>query len=82
MTAPYIQELTFVHGRMLRDREMFDDAVTVRAGIISDSESHAVCDLTGYDILPGIIDLHGDAFERHIAPVSYTHLTLPTKRIV
>ena len=68
MTAPYIQELTFVHGRMLRDREMFDDAVTVRAGIISDSESHAVCDLTGYDILPGIIDLHGDAFERHIAP--------------
>ena len=25
-------------------------------------------DLTGYLILPGIIDLHGDAFERHTAP--------------
>ncbi len=25
-------------------------------------------DLTGYLILPGIVDLHGDAFERHIAP--------------
>ncbi|WP_163850908.1 alpha-D-ribose 1-methylphosphonate 5-triphosphate diphosphatase [Pseudooceanicola aestuarii] len=25
-------------------------------------------DLTGYYVLPGIIDLHGDAFERHVAP--------------
>lgn len=25
-------------------------------------------DLSGYIILPGIIDLHGDGFERHIAP--------------
>jgi alpha-D-ribose 1-methylphosphonate 5-triphosphate diphosphatase len=25
-------------------------------------------DLSGYLVLPGIIDLHGDAFERHIAP--------------
>jgi len=25
-------------------------------------------DLSGYMVLPGIIDLHGDAFERHLAP--------------
>lgn len=25
-------------------------------------------DLSGYLVLPGIIDLHGDAFERHLAP--------------
>jgi len=25
-------------------------------------------DLSGYRILPGIIDLHGDGFERHVAP--------------
>ncbi|TVP95152.1 MAG: alkylphosphonate utilization protein, partial [Roseinatronobacter sp.] len=25
-------------------------------------------DLTGYWLLPGIIDLHGDGFERHIRP--------------
>jgi len=25
-------------------------------------------DLTGYRVLPGIIDLHGDGFERHMAP--------------
>ncbi|QPM90027.1 alpha-D-ribose 1-methylphosphonate 5-triphosphate diphosphatase [Pseudooceanicola algae] len=25
-------------------------------------------DLSGYLLLPGIIDLHGDAFERHVAP--------------
>lgn len=25
-------------------------------------------DLSGYDLLPGIVDLHGDGFERHMAP--------------
>ncbi len=28
----------------------------------------SVVDLSGYLILPGIIDLHGDGFERHLAP--------------
>ncbi len=27
-----------------------------------------VIDLSGYLVLPGIVDLHGDGFERHIAP--------------
>lgn len=68
MIAPPLSELTFVNGRTLRDGKLCDQPMTVRDGIISDSESHAHCDLTGYDVLPGIIDLHGDAFERHIAP--------------
>lgn len=68
MVAPPFSDLTFANARILCDGKFRDEAVTVRDGIISDSESHAVSDLTGYDILPGIIDLHGDAFERHIAP--------------
>lgn len=32
-----------------------------------DAELRAV-DLTGYVLLPGIVDLHGDGFERHLAP--------------
>ena len=35
--------------------------------IVADPTGQRV-DLTGHIILPGIIDLHGDAFERHLAP--------------
>tara|TARA_R110002072_G_scaffold43738_7_gene122879 strand:+ start:566 stop:1708 length:1143 start_codon:yes stop_codon:yes gene_type:complete len=35
--------------------------------IVSDAVGRSV-DLSGFMILPGIIDLHGDAFERHLAP--------------
>lgn len=35
--------------------------------IVDTSMGHCV-DLSGYLVLPGIIDLHGDAFERHLAP--------------
>jgi alpha-D-ribose 1-methylphosphonate 5-triphosphate diphosphatase len=35
--------------------------------IVSDPVGRAV-DLSGYLVLPGIVDLHGDGFERHLAP--------------
>lgn len=35
--------------------------------IISEPVGRAV-DLRGYRILPGLVDLHGDGFERHLAP--------------
>jgi len=35
--------------------------------IVADRAGHVV-DLAGYLVLPGIIDLHGDGFERHLAP--------------
>ena len=35
--------------------------------IVADRAGRAV-DLSGYLVLPGIIDLHGDGFERHLAP--------------
>ncbi|MHA6264950.1 alpha-D-ribose 1-methylphosphonate 5-triphosphate diphosphatase [Arenibacterium sp. CAU 1754] len=35
--------------------------------VVGDTTGRAV-DLTGYLVLPGIIDLHGDGFERHLAP--------------
>jgi alpha-D-ribose 1-methylphosphonate 5-triphosphate diphosphatase len=43
----------------------------IDAGHIWDTSQSPVCnaaDLSGYLVLPGIIDLHGDAFERHLAP--------------
>lgn len=40
----------------------------VTAGFIVDEASgRSVC-LEGYLVLPGIVDLHGDGFERHLAP--------------
>jgi alpha-D-ribose 1-methylphosphonate 5-triphosphate diphosphatase len=35
--------------------------------IVADPVGRAV-DLSGFLVLPGIVDLHGDAFERHVAP--------------
>ncbi|SFM68447.1 alpha-D-ribose 1-methylphosphonate 5-triphosphate diphosphatase [Shimia aestuarii] len=54
-------------GTVLVDGEMQDRTLTVDRGQIADGPLPEV-DLSGYLLLPGIIDLHGDAFERHIAP--------------
>ncbi len=37
-------------------------------GVITDAPVGRAVDLSGFVILPGIVDLHGDAFERHVAP--------------
>lgn len=59
--------LRLVGATVLRDGEMQERSVVIEDGCISKGPRPAV-DLSGYYILPGIIDLHGDAFERHIAP--------------
>jgi len=41
--------------------------VTVADGVFCDAPAPE-CDFSGFLLLPGIVDLHGDAFERHIAP--------------
>lgn len=37
-------------------------------GMIAEGCTGRKVDLSGYVVLPGIIDLHGDGFERHLAP--------------
>ena len=59
--------LRLTGATILRDGVLQDRTVAIAAGRIDAGPFPAV-DLTGYYILPGIIDLHGDAFERHIAP--------------
>ncbi len=36
--------------------------------IVAEARARTVIDATGLDVLPGIIDVHGDAFERAISP--------------
>ncbi len=59
--------LRLTGATVLRDGHLSDRTVAIADGQISAGPFPAV-DLSGYYILPGIIDLHGDAFERHIAP--------------
>lgn len=42
--------------------------VSIADGVIVDAPVGRSVDLTGYLVMPGIIDLHGDGFERHVAP--------------
>ncbi|MEQ8896145.1 MAG: alpha-D-ribose 1-methylphosphonate 5-triphosphate diphosphatase [Roseovarius sp.] len=51
----------------LRDGEFHAAPVAVQGGLITDGPLPEV-DLSGFLILPGIVDLHGDAFERHLRP--------------
>ena len=67
MSAQFHPPLRLVGATVLRDGMMQDRSVAIEGGVISKGPLPEV-DLTGYLVLPGIIDLHGDAFERHIAP--------------
>lgn len=65
------------HATILRDREMQQRSVVVQGGRISKGTLPEV-NLSGYWILPGVIDLHGDAFERHMAPRIGVHFPVET----
>lgn len=59
--------LRLTGATVLREGALSDRTVAIADGRIGAGPFPAV-DLSGHYILPGIIDLHGDAFERHIAP--------------
>lgn len=59
--------LRLTGAEVLCDGTLHRTSVSVENGVFSDAPLPAA-DLSGYLILPGIIDLHGDAFERHISP--------------
>jgi len=65
-------ENTLLSGaQVLRDGALTQSDLYIDAGQIWDDRAgpmRTVADVHGYLILPGIIDLHGDAFERHLAP--------------
>ncbi|TNF60952.1 MAG: alpha-D-ribose 1-methylphosphonate 5-triphosphate diphosphatase [Rhodobacteraceae bacterium] len=42
--------------------------LSVADGVIAEAPAGRAVDLRGYLVLPGIVDLHGDGFERHLAP--------------
>ena len=60
-------------GRALLDGDIFEASLAIEDGRIRDSErsgGHGKLELDarGLLVLPGIVDLHGDAFERQVMP--------------
>ncbi len=59
--------LTLTGARVLQGDDLHAGVLSLVQGRITNTAG-LTFDLRGYDLLPGIIYLHGDAFERHIAP--------------
>jgi alpha-D-ribose 1-methylphosphonate 5-triphosphate diphosphatase len=64
---PQIAPLRLTGADVLFSDGFAREAITIEAGEISASPAQSI-DLSGYLLLPGIIDLHGDGFERHLTP--------------
>ncbi|WP_424975576.1 alpha-D-ribose 1-methylphosphonate 5-triphosphate diphosphatase [Dinoroseobacter sp. S124A] len=61
--------LRFHNGLILDPRAGALETLAISDGrILSDAPGLREVDLEGYALLPGLIDLHGDGFERHLAP--------------
>ncbi|MEX0366312.1 MAG: alkylphosphonate utilization protein, partial [Ruegeria sp.] len=60
-------ELRITGAKILCDGELADQSLSVADGLIV-SDPPPELNLAGYLVMPGIIDLHGDAFEHHMAP--------------
>jgi len=62
-----LQDLRLTGAKILIEGELHDTALTLSEGRIATGHAPEV-DLSGYWVLPGIIDLHGDGFEHHLRP--------------
>ncbi len=60
-------DLELIGADVLQDRRLQPGSLSIAEGKIASSGGRQI-DLSGYRVLPGIIDLHGDGFERHLAP--------------
>src|SRR5665647_1448402 len=64
--------LDICNGSVLVDGAWLRSDLGIRDGVIASrlaiSGGHATIDATGLLVLPGIVDMHGDAFERQIMP--------------
>ncbi|MEO0390202.1 MAG: alpha-D-ribose 1-methylphosphonate 5-triphosphate diphosphatase [Pseudomonadota bacterium] len=60
-------DVEFQGAQVLRGGVIEEGALSVAGPVIARAGGRAI-DLRGFTLLPGIIDLHGDGFERHVAP--------------
>jgi alpha-D-ribose 1-methylphosphonate 5-triphosphate diphosphatase len=66
-------ELTLKNAKIVTSAEIIDGAVHIKGGTIADIHNGALSataaiDLEGDYLLPGLVDLHTDNFDRHVRP--------------
>jgi alpha-D-ribose 1-methylphosphonate 5-triphosphate diphosphatase len=60
--------LDLTGGQILGEGGLVPRVLSIADGLVVDVRQQHSVDLSGYMILPGIVDVHGDGFERHLAP--------------
>lgn len=60
--------LELTGAQVLGDGGLENRPLSLAEGIVVNALQPRKIDLSGYLILPGIVDVHGDGFERHLAP--------------
>ncbi|MEH6644623.1 alpha-D-ribose 1-methylphosphonate 5-triphosphate diphosphatase [Sulfitobacter sp.] len=60
--------LDFTGAEVLGPSGLHRDGLSFADGVVVDTPVGRAVDLSGYLVLPGIVDVHGDGFERHLAP--------------
>ena len=60
--------LDIVGAEVLGPKGLHRERLSFADGVIVDVPVDRTVDLGGYLVLPGIVDVHGDGFERHLAP--------------
>lgn len=77
MTA-FLPPLRLAGAEVLTDDRFEHRPVGLMAGQIVDGQGLPTVDLSGYWLMPGIIDLHGDGFERQVHPRPSAPFPLPS----
>ncbi|WP_412565353.1 alpha-D-ribose 1-methylphosphonate 5-triphosphate diphosphatase [Thalassobius sp. MITS945101] len=61
-------DLTFTGAEVLRPEGLSNAPLALSEGRVVEHTVGRTVDLSGFRVLPGIVDAHGDGFERHLAP--------------
>lgn len=61
------QGFTITGADVLRAHGFHAGPVAIAGGVIVDAPAGRTVDLPGWTVCPGIVDIHGDGFERHVA---------------
>lgn len=60
--------IDFVGAEVLHPNGLSHAPLSIAEGLVADVPTGRGVDLAGFRVLPGIVDVHGDGFERHLAP--------------
>lgn len=74
-----MMDWTFTGGRVLRDGALGEGDLHVAGGLVASAQANGArrFDASGLMVLPGIVDIHGDAHERQMQPRPGTDMPAP-----